>query len=226
MFKRTILAMCLMAVCWMPSRADALPGDVNGNGKTDIGDITALIDYLLGQGTTTIDLEVADVDGDGRVSIADVVGLVDLILEAAPTPGDDDDQDWVDLGLPSGTIWATRNVGASSPEDYGDYFAWGETEPKETYNWKTYKWCNGSFYPLTKYCTSGDPAYEDGFGIIDNKTELEPVDDAAYVNLGANWRMPSENQIVEMLENCTWQWIKRNGVDGQLVTGPNGNTMF
>ena len=225
LLKRTFLAMCLMAVCWIPTRAEGLPGDVNGNGKTDIGDVTALIDYLLGQDTTTIDPAVADVDGDGRVSIADVVGLVDIILEATPTPIDDD-PGWVDLGLPSGTIWATRNVGANSPEDYGDYFAWGETEPKSYYDWDTYKWCNGSYYKLTKYCTSGDPAFEGDYGPIDNKTELEPEDDAAYVNLGANWRMPSYDQIVELCYNCTWTWTTHNGVYGQLVTGSNGNTMF
>ena len=130
---------------------------------------------------------------------------------------------YVDLGLPSGTLWATRNVGADSPEEYGDYFAWGETEPKGTYEWSTYKWCNGSSTTLTKYCTNSSEGYN---GFVDDKTELEPEDDAAYVNWGKKWRMPSLEQILELKNSCSWQWTQRNGVDGYLVTGPNGNTIF
>ncbi len=141
-----------------------------------------------------------------------------------------DSHDWVDLGLPSGTIWATRNVGASSPEDYGDYFAWGETAPKDYYDSSTYKWyqeyedANGVWhYGYTKYCTFS-PEGLDGF--VDNKTELDPSDDAAYVNWGPSWRMPTTEQQRELYENCSRQWTQRNGVNGLLVTGPNGNTMF
>ncbi len=128
--------------------------------------------------------------------------------------------EYVDLGLPSGTLWATCNVGASKPEEYGDYFAWGETEPKEVYDWSTYKWCNGSENTLTKYCTHSS------LGIVDNKTELELEDDAAYVNWGPSWRMPNTEQQDELVEQCTWTWAQQNGVNGQLVTGPNGNTIF
>ena len=135
-----------------------------------------------------------------------------------------DGHEWVDLGLPSGTLWATCNIGANSPEDYGDYFAWGETAPKLEYNWDTYKWSyydqETSFLCFSKYNT-GD--YQ---GTVDGKTELDPDDDAAYVNWGHQWRMPNRAQQVELREYCTWQCIQRNGVYGQLVTGPNGNTMF
>ena len=126
----------------------------------------------------------------------------------------------VDLGLPSGTLWATCNVGANSPEEYGDYFAWGETAPKQDYTWKTYKWCNGSWDSLTKYCTK---SY---YGTVDDKMELDPADDAAYENWGSSWRMPTKEQLAELSENCTWQWTTRNGVNGELGTGPNGNTLF
>ena len=132
------------------------------------------------------------------------------------------DGDWVDLGLPSGTIWATRNVGASAPEEYGDYFTWGETEPKDYYDWSTYKWCNGNDETLTKYCTESSLGYN---GFVDNKTELDPKDDAACAHYPGG-RMPSLEQIQELCDSCTWQWTQRNGVDGMLVTGPNGNTMF
>ena len=126
----------------------------------------------------------------------------------------------VDLGLPSGTLWADRNVGADSPEAYGDYFAWGETEPKSAYTWDTYKWCNGSYNTLTKYC------YESTYGTEDNKTTLDLVDDAAYVNMGKDWRMPTETQMNELNSKCTWTWTTQNGTKGCKVTGPNGNSIF
>lgn len=126
----------------------------------------------------------------------------------------------VDLGLPSGTLWADRNVGAESSEDYGDYFAWGETEPKSTYNWSTYKWCRGSLDTMTKYCTKSSD------GTVDNKTVLDLEDDAAYVNMGTEWRMPTYDEQKELYSQCTWTWITQNGTKGYKVTGPNGNSIF
>ncbi|MBQ9362943.1 MAG: Ig-like domain-containing protein [Bacteroidaceae bacterium] len=131
-------------------------------------------------------------------------------------------QEAVDLGLPSGLKWATTNIGANSPEEYGDYFAWGETEPKETYNWETYKWCNGSYNTLTKYCCDSD------YGIVDNKTvlELELEDDAAHAKLGGAWRMPTHEEFAELRKECTWTWTTQNGVNGRKGIGPNGNSIF
>lgn len=117
----------------------------------------------------------------------------------------------VDLGLPSGTLWADRNVGADSPEDYGDYFAWGETTPKNIYSWVTYKFYDGS---VLKYNSS------------DKKTCLELSDDAAYVNWGNKWRMPTKEETLELANNCKWTISTRNGVKGFYVTGPNGNSIF
>ena len=131
-----------------------------------------------------------------------------------------DEHEYVDLGLPSGTLWATCNVGASAPEEYGDYFAWGEIVPKEYYGWDTYIWCNGTWNSMTKYCI------DSYFGTIDNMTELDPADDAAYMNWGPSWCMPSREQCQELKDNCTWQKTNSNGVDGQLVIGPNGNSLF
>jgi uncharacterized repeat protein (TIGR02543 family) len=129
--------------------------------------------------------------------------------------------EYVDLGLPSGTKWATCNVGADFPEDYGDYFAWGETEAKSYYDWSTYKWCKGSYDTMTKYCTSSSD------GTVDNKTTLDLSDDAAYVNLGSSWRMPTEAQLNELRTECTWTWITLNGVNGHKVTSKiNGNSIF
>lgn len=128
--------------------------------------------------------------------------------------------EWVDLGLPSGVKWATCNVGASSPEEYGDYFAWGEIVPKSEYNWSTYKWCNGTDATITKYNTS---VWD---GTVDNKKRLEFADDAARANWGGSWRMPTHAEWMELNENCEWEWTSRNGIDGRLVTGPNGNSLF
>ena len=134
-----------------------------------------------------------------------------------------EEHEWVDLGLPSGTLWATCNVGANSPEEYGDYFAWGETQPKTTYNWSTYKYCKGTDDTMTKYCTrSGD-------GTVDNKTELEPSDDAATVNWGSNWQMPSLEQLKELYNSSytTTTWTTMNGKYGRKITSKsNSNSIF
>ena len=126
----------------------------------------------------------------------------------------------IDLGLPSGIKWATCNVGANSPEEYGGYYAWGETEEKSYYDWSTYKWCNGIRNTITKYCTSSD------FGTVDNKTVLDPEDDVAHVKWGGSWRMPTKAEQDELRNSCTWTWTTQNGVKGYRVTGPNGNSIF
>ena len=134
--------------------------------------------------------------------------------------------EWVDLGLPSGTKWATCNVGASKPEEYGDYFAWGETTPKSTYDWSTYRWCKGSGTTMTKYCTRSDYGYN---GFTDNLTELQPEDDAATANWGSGWQMPSSDQIKELCNSSytTSEWTQLNGVYGRMVTSKsNGNSIF
>ena len=174
------------------------------------------------------DQNVAQVDTNGRVS---AIGIGRCTITCTANDGSGisatctvvvrivhDLNDYVDLGLPSGTLWATCNIGASSPEDYGDYFAWGETEAKSTYNWSTYKLCNGSF-KMTKYCT--DSSYGDN-GFKDNKKELDLDDDAAYVNWGPGWRMPSQEQMEELSRECTWTWT----TNGYVVKGPNNNTIF
>lgn len=129
---------------------------------------------------------------------------------------------WVDLGL--SVKWATCNVGASKAEDYGSYFAWGETAPKDSYTWENYKWANGSETTMTKYCT--DSNYGNN-GFTDGKTTLEPEDDAATVNMGGNWRMPTSKEAKELVDNCTWKWTSRNGINGyEVKSKTNGNSIF
>ena len=131
-----------------------------------------------------------------------------------------ENHEYVDLGLPSGTLWAACNVGASKPEEYGDYFAWGETEQKETYStlWKNHKWYNKEEEKMIKYYDS-----------VDNKTELDAEDDAASVNWSSSWRMPSIDQIKELLNSdyTTTELTTRNEVYGLKITSKkNGKTLF
>ena len=133
-------------------------------------------------------------------------------------------EQWVDLGLPSGLQWATCNVGASAPQEYGDYFAWGEIQSKSVYNWSSYSHCTvnaeGSLLTLTKYNTS---TY---YGTADNLTSFEPGDDVATVILGNGARTPTKDEWEELLDNTTFEWTTLNGVNGGKFTGSNGNSLF
>lgn len=125
---------------------------------------------------------------------------------------------YVDLGLT--VMWATCNVGATSPEEFGQHYAWGETEPKDDYTWRTYKWGKRE-YDMTKYCTYSD------YGPVDYKVTLEAEDDVAHVKWGNNWHMPSIAEAEELLDKCKWKWTKLNGVRGYMVTSKiNGNSIF
>ena len=129
--------------------------------------------------------------------------------------GTQDGHDYVDLGLTSGTRWATANVGASKPQDYGNYYAWGEVTTKSTYAWSTYKY--DDYNKLTKYCSKSSYG-KDGF--TDTKTTLDLSDDAAYVNWGGKWRMPTDEQQTELRNECYWVWTESyNGsnVKGYIV---------
>ena len=140
--------------------------------------------------------------------------------------GTTDGHSWVDLGLPSGTLWATCNIGANSSEGYGHYYAWGETEPKSNYDWSTYKWCKGSNTTITKYCTDSIYGYN---GFTDNLTELLPEDDAAAVNWGNKWQIPNDSQYLELFISnyTTTTWTMQNGVNGLKITSKsNGKSIF
>ena len=185
--------------------------------------LTALLLTVAAGAQTTIK---GDVNGDGTVDIADVTEVVNIILNPdndddtpqSPTPPTITTGEAIDLGL--SVKWASYNVGATKPEEYGGYYAWGETEEKSDYEWYTYKYCNDNDYSMTKYCTSSS------YGTVDNKTTLEPEDDVATVKWGGSWRMPTRAELDELLNNCTWTCTTLNGVTGHRVTGPNGNSIF
>jgi len=139
---------------------------------------------------------------------------------------DTEDPDWVDLGLPSGLLWAKCNVGATTPEGYGDYFAWGETVSKDYYYRDTYIYYKDQgegHFQLTKYCTDASYGYN---GFVDSLTTLEPEDDAATVNLGNGTRTPTKEEWVELLNNVTAVWTTKNGVNGLRFTAANGKSIF
>ena len=135
-----------------------------------------------------------------------------------PKDTKNDTKEAVDLGL--SVKWATCNVGATKPEEYGNYYAWSETTTKNTYNWSTYKYANGNDSTLTKYCSNSK------YGFTDTLTTLEVADDAATQNWGSNWRMPTIEEWQELINNCTWTWTTLNGVNGYKVKSANGNTIF
>ena len=151
-----------------------------------------------------------DLNDDGVVNVTDVIQLVNYILgKENGSQGGQDTHEAVDLGLPSGTKWATCNVGASKPEEYGGYYAWGETEEKEVYDESTYKYYqNGEYVNL-------------GSDISGTKY------DVARQKWGGNWCMPTKDDIKELLDNCTSEWTTLNGVNGRKFTSNiNGNSIF
>lgn len=149
-------------------------------------------------------------------------------------PTDEDDEmtpkvnihlghEYVDLGIEvngNSVYWATCNVGADNPMELGDCFAWGETEVKSVYDWSTYKWCNGSLTTLTKYCTNSD------YGSVDNKTELDPEDDAAVQNWGGQWRMPTGEEFQALYNQCSRKIIEQNGNVYMKFSNKNDETKF
>lgn len=139
--------------------------------------------------------------------------------------GDNSAVEWVDLGLPSGLLWAKCNLGATTPEEHGNYYAWGETEPKEVYNWSTYRYCTedgeSNLQTLTKYNTSSN------YGSVDSLTILQAMDDAATAAFGSGARTPTKEDWNELMDNTTVDWTTINGVNGrQFTSTANGNTLF
>ena len=141
-----------------------------------------------------------------------ILERLDELKEAATKA---DDEEYVDLGL--SVKWAKCNLGAEQPSDYGDYYAWAETEPKADYSWETYKWM-----PSGK----DDPEFVTKYNNTDGKTILDAEDDAATVKLGSPWRMPTKEEFQELLDRCATTYVARDGVNGLKVSAPNGKSIF
>ena len=214
---------------------DAIKGQAEalGTGQTgiatQIADVTAAINALVDQ--------VKDGDTDAASALAQIIQKLEELKGSiggggtTPSP-----VEYVDLGLPSGLKWAKCNLGASKPSEWGDHYAWGETAPKAkyNYNWRTYKWMRAGksgWKYITKYTIADGKTegiwYDSSGAIIgDNKTVLVAADDAATANLGSPWRMPTADEIKELLDKCTWTRTTQDGVNGYQVDGPNGNAIF
>ena len=198
-------------------------GDIVVDGKVNLQDLNALVNAYISNAQVT---QVTDLDGDGSLTIADISTLIEIINENNNV--NNNGHEYVDLGLPSGKLWATCNVGASAPEEAGDLYAWGETETKEDYSWGTYQWCDGddcssSNKTLTKYCD------RNGCGIPDGKLSLELEDDVAHVKWGGNWHIPTMEELQELVDNCTIEEITLNAgevTQGFKFTGVNGNSII
>lgn len=216
----SVLALFTFALCNAQVKTQS-NYDVDGNGKVTIEDVTSTVSKVLGNRTL--------VDGESLNALQKEHELVMKKLGADPYNG----HEYVDLGLPSGLKWATCNLGAENPEDYGCYYAWGATEPQDEYDWvhcpfQTQNAISYSSTKFTKYLGSTSSSHKDPSATDANalKTVLDPEDDAAHVNWGGDWRMPTKEEQDELLTKCTWTWKSQNGVNGYTVVGPNGNSLF
>lgn len=198
-------------VCWSTSHNPSL-GDNRVSAGTGLGSFTARISNLLPSTTYYVRAYATNAAG---TAYGNEISFTTLHEGC-------DDHEYVDLGLPSGTLWAVCNVGANTPEEVGDYFAWGETQPKELYWWSDYLYCNGT-NQLTKYCNNPEYGYN---GFTDDLTVLQAEDDAAKVNWGDEWKTPSYREWEELCGNTTRTWVTQNDVGGLLFTASNGNTLF
>lgn len=217
-------------VAWSTSEGDLVKVNNRLNGYTmavDFSQTVHSLTRLVSLMSSTTYYYTTYVDMNGELHVAPVRSF--MTMDEGVSPGQTPDGvEAVDMGLPSGRKWANKNIGAEKQEDTGLFFAWGETEgyledgsDDHLFSWATYKWCKGSRSNQTKYCTNS------GYGTIDNKVVLDFADDAAYVNWGVEWRMPTAEEMKELMENTISEWTVLGGVEGYKFTSKTtGNVIF
>lgn len=185
-----------------------------------------------GKGDASIDVSIEEnTSTDKRSALIIIAGKNSAICDsviieqsgARPLSGMENGHEFIDLGLTSGTLWATCNVGASKPEEYGDYFKWAVPTPKaDECSWDTYPYCNnGSYRHLTRY------NYNMAYGVVDNIIQVLPEDDAAHVSWGGRWRMPTDAELQELKEECSYKEVEENGRKGiKLTSKTNGQSIY
>lgn len=200
----------LFSIVSVTANAQSLKGDLNGDGLVNAGDMTSLVNKILGlaEGSSAYDL-----NDDGKTNITDVVCLISIIvnqqISSFQTCPDDHHPHMIDLGLPSGVKWSCCNVGSITPEGLGDYYAWAETEEKEKYSWSTYLYCDGN---------------QETCQLLGNITGT--TYDVAHVKWGSAWRMPTGDEADELRSNCSVETITYSNLVFDKFTGPNGNSIF
>ena len=162
------------------------------------------------------------------------VATVDQIIPKLTkmTASSENGHEWVDLGL--SVKWATCNIGAKRPEDYGDFFAWGEISPKESFEWINYRFLKKKPF-VTRRVLSNDLSSDYGrklcgllskYTKLDGLSQLDICDDAARFIWGGRWRMPTESEFEELISQCIWTWTELGGKKGYMITGQNENSIF
>lgn len=234
--KRIIFCLAMLCTCLLCQAQTEITTysscDTNTNGTVDVTDVTNTTNKVLKKAATETNVVTAEqlntILNEINAKLDELKELKSWMQSIASTTGaltpDGMKAEAVDLGL--SVKWATYNVGATKPEEYGLYFAWGETigygsdtSDGHSFDWANYKWCDGSKDALTKYNNV------EARGSVDNITTLESSDDAAKVNWGGTWRMPTYDEYSELL-GCTWEETNINGVYGYNVIGSNGNSIF
>lgn len=210
---------------------EALSPDKDGSIRSDVKKVTFFSGSSMPYESYVYRVTLTGLSADTQYYVCTYTACNDVYVCGTPQPfttlsgrGEANGYSWIDLGLASGTLWATMNLGASAPEDYGDYFAWGEAKGfgsgKADYSWQSYQYSTEQDSVVTKYCMTSQ------YGKVDNKSVLDGSDDAAVVSLGKGWRMPTDEEMTELLSECSWVWTEQNGVAGCCVRGPNRNTIF
>ena len=239
--KKLLTLFAFAFVAFTAQAQSSMSGDVNGDGDVSVNDVAMIVNYILGNENSNFIIANADINGDGEIDINDVMGTVSIILEGDNTPQsylscpDENHPHMIDLGLPSGTKWACCNVGASKPEEYGGYYAWGETYTKDLYYY------DDSGY---QHIFTDTILYENGYNswlnndIVSDKTYYYHLSyigsnicgtkyDVAHVKWGNAWQMPTHDQMVELIDNVTFRSTNINGVNGGLFTSRvNGASIF
>ena len=181
--------------------------------------LSSFICQLTGLSTeTTYYARAYATNGAGKTGYGEQISFTTTSTAVSLPSGNDKGHGYVDLGL--SVKWATCNIGATEPEEYGDFFAWGETTTKENFSWDTYTWWNVADSTITKYCVSSK------YGEVDNKVFLEATDDAATILWQGTWRIPTAEEWTELQTKCSWYWVSKNNIDGYKVVGKNGNSIF
>lgn len=213
--RRLIASLLLLAgfLCGASAQHNAMfvyrnDGVINAFLKSDVDSLVCSqidVDSLLH--SDYVVQEIWTADSIYRIPLENIDSISFVTFHLCP---DHNHPHAIDLGLPSGTKWACCNIGASSPEGYGGYYAWGEMAGKSDYSWENYAYYN-----------------PDTGGFVSLGSDISgTVYDVAHVQWGGSWVMPSKNRIDELLEYCTWEWTSVNGVNGILVTGPSGGQIF